>query len=98
MKEDPKTTQAPEFLHRTDFELAQAAKNAIELLTTAPKGAVSVTVRDGWISLAGKAGDSSQRGAAEVVVRNLPGVRGVNNLIAITSQSKLSPRKEWCSQ
>jgi len=90
MKEEPTTTQVSEFLHRTDFELALAAKNAIELLATAPKGAVRVTVRDGWISLAGKAEDGSQKGAAEIVVRNLPGVRGVNNLIAIRSQSNLS--------
>ncbi|MGA3269202.1 MAG: BON domain-containing protein [Verrucomicrobiota bacterium] len=91
MKEDPKTIQAPEFLNRSDFELALAAKNAIELLVTAPKEAIRVTVRDGWISLAGKAEGSSQRGAAEFAVRNLPGVRGVTNLIRMTSPSSLSP-------
>ncbi len=65
------------------FELALAAKNAVGLLTLAPKGAIRVTARDGGISLAGKAEDRSQRGAAEVVVRNLPGVRRVSNLIGI---------------
>jgi osmotically-inducible protein OsmY len=90
MKADPTTTQASEFLHRTDFELALAAKDAIELLAPAPKGAVRVTVRDGWVSLAGKAEDGSQKGAAEIVVRNLPRVRGVHNLITIPSQSNLS--------
>jgi len=50
MKDDPKTTQAPEFLQRTDSELTVAAKDAIELLTTVPKGTVRATVRDGWIN------------------------------------------------
>ena len=82
-KEDPQKTQAPELIHRMGFELALAAKNAVGLLTLAPKGAIRVTARDGGISLAGKAEDRSQRGAAEVVVRNLPGVRRVSNLIGI---------------
>ena len=73
----------PESQRRTDGDIAAAAANQIKWSTSAPSGAVDVTVRDGWVTLDGKVEWWYQRLAAENVVKRLVGVKGVTNLIRI---------------
>ena len=49
---------------RTDTEIAQAAVNALKWHTTVPDNRVTVTVKDGWITLAGTLDWQYQKDAA----------------------------------
>jgi osmotically-inducible protein OsmY len=64
----------------------QIAKRAIDILawdTLVPSGSIQVTVRDGWVTLAGSVDWYYQKINAEEDVRKLSGVRGVVNCIEI---------------
>jgi osmotically-inducible protein OsmY len=68
---------------RTDTEIARAVVDALKWNTVVPPGAVTVTVSNGWVTLNGTIGWEYQRVAAERVVRDLTGVRGVSNAILL---------------
>ena len=67
----------------TDADIAKRAANKLDWNLTVPRGAVSVKVDNGWITLKGEVPFDYQRRAAERVVRDLPGVKGVSNLISL---------------
>jgi osmotically-inducible protein OsmY len=73
----------PESARRPDSEIVVAAVDAIKWIARLPEDTVQVTVRDGWLSLAGAVGGWHQKSAAEEAVRNLAGLKGVINLILI---------------
>jgi hypothetical protein len=50
-----------------------------------PEEDITVSVSDGWVTLKGRVKREHQRAAATNAVRDLPGVRGVTNTIAIDS-------------
>lgn len=79
----------PESLRRTDGDIAAAAANQIDGLTTIPKGTIEITVHDSKIILEGDVEWWHQKDAAENAVRHLWGVQEVMNLIAI--KPKLAP-------
>ena len=54
---------------------------------------VKVKVDKGWVKLTGDVYGDFQRRAAERAVRNLPGVRGVSNLIAYHGTGRASRRQ-----
>jgi osmotically-inducible protein OsmY len=62
---------------RTDTEIAQAAVHALKWHTAVPDDRVTLTVKDGWIALAGTLDWQYQRDAAGKAVRDLAGVKGV---------------------
>jgi osmotically-inducible protein OsmY len=68
---------------RTDSDIAQAVVSALEWNALVPKGAVTVAVSKGWVSLQGQVDWDYQRVAAVKTVRNLTGVRGVTNAITV---------------
>ena len=68
---------------RTDSDIAQAAVNALQWNTVVPASRVSVAVGNGWITLKGHLDWQYQKDAAARAVRDLTGVRGVNNNIAV---------------
>ena len=70
------------FLH-DDTDLAQAAVNALKWNTWLPKDAVTVTVKNGWVTLDGSVPWQYQKLEAERAVTHLQGVKGVTNQIAI---------------
>ncbi len=76
----------PHSLGRTDGDIAAAAANQINWLTTIPTGTVEVTVREGWITLEGEVEWWYQKSAAEDAVRYLAGVKRVSNLITVKSK------------
>ena len=67
----------------TDADIAQAAVNVLNWNTSVPSNRVKVLVENGWITLQGSVEYHFQKMAAEHVVRNLKGVKGVSNLIAV---------------
>ena len=68
---------------RTDTEIASAVRHAFEWDVFVPEARIRTTVSDGWVTFEGDVDYWSQRDAAEKVVRNLTGVRGVSNKIEI---------------
>jgi osmotically-inducible protein OsmY len=69
----------------TDADLAVAAAAALDADKFVPKGGVTATVVDGWVTLDGEVRHHYQRLAAEHAVGKLDGVLGVSDKIAITT-------------
>jgi len=70
-------------LCRTDGDIAAEVANRFNWSPTTPAGAVTVTVREGWVTLEGQLEWAYQKVTAEEAVRYLAGVKGVTNLIKI---------------
>jgi osmotically-inducible protein OsmY len=70
-------------LERTDSDIALAAVNALKWNSQVPADKVSVTVRQGWVTLKGNVDWNYQRDTASRVVRELTGVVGVTNTITV---------------
>lgn len=69
--------------YRDDAEIARSALNALNWNANLPKEKVKVIVSKGWVTLDGEVSWDYQRRAAADTVRNLRGVRGVTNDIAV---------------
>lgn len=74
----------------TDEELERMVTQVLRWDALVPDEELSVSVRDGWVTLTGQVATASQRTEAERVIAHLDGIRGVNNAITITS-SDLRP-------
>jgi osmotically-inducible protein OsmY len=68
---------------RTDTEIAQVLRLALAWDVLVPEKRIRSTVSDGWVILEGDVDAWTQREDAERAVRNLSGVRGITNKIAI---------------
>lgn len=68
---------------RTDTEIAQAAASALKWNSTTGVERVTVAVTNGWIRLSGTVDWQYQREAAARAVRELTGVKGIINNIAV---------------
>jgi len=66
-----------------DEQLAAAATAALDSNGLVPKGRIDVGVRDGWVTMTGAVRRYAQRNAADRVVRGLPGVYGVTDLVTV---------------
>lgn len=66
-----------------DDQIAARAIAVLNWNTSLPEGALTVTVRNGWVTLAGKVNWWYQKRAAEEGVHKLSGVIGVANNITI---------------
>jgi osmotically-inducible protein OsmY len=73
----------PGGLARTDTEIAQAVRHALQWDVFVPEEQISSTVTDGWVTLDGTVERWSQRNDAERAVRNLTGVKGVASRITV---------------
>ena len=69
-----------------DCAAALYANHAVPNGTDVPKGAVTATVTDGWVTLTGQVRNHFQRKTAELAVRRVDGVLGVTDNIEISSQ------------
>jgi osmotically-inducible protein OsmY len=83
----------PGVQQRTDQDIAEAAAWALRWNAAVPEDAVKVTVDDGWVSLFGTLAWQFERLAAEQAVRDLVGIRGITNLIAVPRQPGVSDIK-----
>ena len=70
-------------IKRDDADIATAAVDRLAWDTGTPRDAVKVKVEKGWLTLTGQVDWHFQKEAAEREVRNLMGVLGVSNNIAI---------------
>jgi osmotically-inducible protein OsmY len=68
---------------RSDPEIAKDAVHTLQSHTSVPR-TVTVTVRDGFVTLEGSVEWNYQRSAAESAVRYVKGVKGVSNAIDIS--------------
>jgi osmotically-inducible protein OsmY len=73
---------------RTDTEIAHAAVAALKWNAVVPKDAITVTVANGWLTLMGAVDWQFQRDAAYRTVRDLTGVKGVTNSVAVKAHVK----------
>lgn len=80
---DDLEVQLPGASERTDSDIARAAVNALEWHTSVPHDRITVTVRNGWITLEGSVDWSYQKTTAEDAVRHLMGVKGVTNTLTV---------------
>jgi osmotically-inducible protein OsmY len=80
----------PSSAERTDADIAAAAARALQWNALVPADQIQVAVSKGYITLKGEAEWQFQREEAERSVRNLTGVRGVVNLIAVKPHVKPS--------
>ena len=77
--------KVPGGVGRTDTEIAQAARHALEWDVFVPHERIRSTVSGGWVTLEGELARWSQREDAARAVRNLTGVKGVINNITLTA-------------
>jgi len=79
---------------RTDADLAAAVLNALKWDAAIPTGKIDVTVSKGWVTLKGEVEFAFQKRDAERAVHRLTGVKGVTNLITVTSHVSPSELKQ----
>jgi osmotically-inducible protein OsmY len=73
----------PSSSQRSDPDIAHAAVSTLRWSTSVPEDRVKVKVEKGWLTLQGDVDWYYQKEAAERAVRQLTGVKGVSNLIAV---------------
>jgi osmotically-inducible protein OsmY len=71
----------------SERKMAAEITDAIQCITTIPMESLRVTINEDWVCLRGTLKEQQQREAAEKVVRQFNGVRGVTNLITIKPQA-----------
>ena len=81
---NPRWIKRPDQEPSADTELVTAAVAAIDCLTTIPLENIRVTSHNNWLRLEGTVSWPNQRIMLEQVTRNLPGVRGVTDCIAVS--------------
>ena len=67
----------------SDADIAQAAVNALDWNASVPRNRIKVLVENGWVTLDGSVEYHFQKEVAEAAVRNMKGVKGVSNMIAM---------------
>ncbi len=68
-----------------DGDVAARCMEALDADRFVPKGAVSVDVQDGWVTLSGHVRGHFQRQAAKFATQRVSGVRGITDKITISS-------------
>lgn len=79
--------QMPGSLTRTDADIAQAVRAALESDITVPSDRISSSVSEGVVTLLGTVDDWHEVAAAERAVRNLAGVRDVVSELDVNAPS-----------
>ncbi|WP_111707676.1 BON domain-containing protein [Lutibacter citreus] len=68
---------------KTDKEIAKAIVKSFEWNMLIPEEKIEIEVRDGWVNLSGEVDLPSQKDAAKHAVKNIAGVKWINNVITI---------------
>ncbi|HEX4590673.1 MAG TPA: BON domain-containing protein [Gemmataceae bacterium] len=83
----------PGDIKRTDQDIALDAVKALETNVVVPADRIKIIVSNGLAELSGDVDWEFQKEAAESIVRNVPGVTGLTNLIRLRSRpGKSGPR------
>jgi osmotically-inducible protein OsmY len=80
---DEMKVELPAMFHRTDADIARAVLNALKWDVLVPEERIKVKVSQGWVTLKGTVDYKYEQSAAESAIRNLTGVKGVENLITV---------------
>jgi osmotically-inducible protein OsmY len=83
----------PGDLVRTDTEIAQAVRRALEWDALVPHERIQSTVSNGWVTLEGNVDTWTEREDAERAVQNLIGVRGVSDTMTVLSAKPVLPER-----
>jgi osmotically-inducible protein OsmY len=83
----------PGDLVRTDTEIAQAVRRALEWDALVPHERIQSTVSNGWVTLEGNVYTWTQREDAERAVQNLVGVRGVSDTMTVLFTKPVQPER-----
>lgn len=75
----------PDTRTASDADLAKAVTNALKWDVEVPEEKIQATVENGWVTLDGTVDWQYQRDAAAGAVRYLIGVKGVTNMIKVSS-------------
>jgi osmotically-inducible protein OsmY len=75
--------QLPGPLTANDAELARSAANLITCKVPLSKDRVRIVAENGWITLQGTVESQEQKETAALVLKDLAGLRGVDNLITV---------------
>jgi osmotically-inducible protein OsmY len=73
-----------------DGEIARVVVSTLVQNAMLPEGTVWVRVSAGWVTLKGQVDWNSQRAAASVLTRCVPGVRGVTNAVVVARPMRLA--------
>lgn len=84
----------PSSLEKSDTEIAKAALNALKWHSSVPNDTVMVKAENGWVYLSGEVQWAYQKNSAKNAIKDLTGVRGVSNSIAIKRDVKPIEVKE----
>lgn len=79
---------------KTDSEIAQAIANAIKWNNIINEDKVKVKVEDGWVTLEGEVDWTFEKNAIKNSIESILGVRGISNLISISSKIKATDVKQ----
>jgi osmotically-inducible protein OsmY len=82
------TVEIAPYAVRDDTRIAQAVRNALEWDATVPEERIDSVVRNGSVTLKGTVDFWYERQAASDTVRDLLGVKSVNNHIVITPPAR----------
>lgn len=77
----------PEYHRCSDEQLAESAREAIDIITTVPASSIRVTAKDGWLTLSGTVDDQTKREALELAVMFLTGLSGLTNFISVKAET-----------
>ena len=80
---DELTVHLPTDYRRTDVDIAHMVAEALRWDIQVPDEHIKARVDDGWVSLDGEVDWEYQRSSALRAVRNLTGIRGITNNIAL---------------
>jgi len=80
--------QLPSAVEKTDAGIATTVLNALTWSSSVPDEQIKVSVSKGWVTLEGNVEWNYQREAAEKVVEELIGVKGVTNRISVSPHIK----------
>ena len=75
---------------RTDADIAEAVRHALEWDAQIPHDRIQVAVSNGWVAMHGTVGRQRDRENVERLARRLEGVRGVYNLVAVEPAAELA--------
>ena len=81
-------------VERTNAVIVEDVARALSWMTILPIGAVRAAMAEGWVTLSGTVDSERQRYAAERAVRQIPGVRGVSNVIVVRELANAAPAEE----
>jgi osmotically-inducible protein OsmY len=83
-----------ELIHeRTDADIAEDLRLAFKMDNRIPADGIKVAVSNGWVTLEGTVNHHFQKAEAENLARELAGIRGITNSIAITPSASPSEVK-----